>query len=263
MSISPSFTEPVPITRKATKLRMVVFGDPGVGKTTFALTFPKPLVVDTEGSLEGDAVLVAAGDEWSPNGYRDLDALYNWIKGTAKKGRYETLVIDSVDALVRFLLDECVDEPGKSRPPAESRGTLQDMLVPEQRDYLAVAKGMDRFLTKLRMLPMHIVLTSHVREPDPEKGQTKRVINVQPSVEKIVDEWSSIVGEMLFLRADGDPNDPDPKKRPKRVIITQPGLKTRKCKSRYAALLPAIETPTFPAMWAAIAKSEKKTGDSK
>lgn len=257
-TVSGAFVPPTPIRQKAEKLRIVAYGEPGVGKTTFGLTFPHPLIVDTEGSLEGDAIVDVTGDEWSPVEYRDLDALYNWIKKNRDEKGYETLVIDTIDALIDWLLTESVDTVSGRRKEIEERN-LHEMLVPEQRDYLAVQKGLDRFLTKLRMLNMHVVLLAHVRNPDdPADGKVVKVKKRQaagpPSAEAIMEKWSSIYGEFLVVRPAaraGSKTKPEPY----RALIVEPGLPTRKCKTRYRALGGAVKEPTFDKMWAAIQSS--------
>lgn len=248
-AISSTFRPPVPISGDLKPQRWVIMGDPGVGKTTLALTFPRVCHLDIESSLEGDAIVGVDGDEWHMSQYRDLNALYTWLKKNSAK--YDTIVIDTVDVLCQFLLNEATDEPGNSRGTAEERAadsdiTMHQMLVPEQRDYLALAKAMDRFLIALRMLNKHVVLLSHVREPNPEKGETKRKIDTPPSVAKLVYAWATVVGELVIVPT--KPPTPKPvgwKPEQVRVLLTQPGDGRRVTKSRFASLTPAVKDPTF------------------
>lgn len=260
-TISSTFRQPTPIDRRRSADRWVIMGDPGVGKTTLAATFPKPLWIDVEGSLQGDARTDAAaggGDEWKPESFRDLDALYVWAKKNIAEKGYQTLVIDTVDVLVSFLLNEATDAPNSGRAAAPDRAkaagtSLHDMTVPEQRDYLAVAKGLERFLFKLRMLGIDIVLLSHIREPNTEKGETKRKIDTPPSVQKVVIAWATVVGELTVTQTKRPAKPPEGwKPTDVRLLLTQPGDTKRVCKTRYRALLPAVKNPTYEVFMQAI-----------
>src|SRR3990167_3585272 len=78
---------------------MLVYGNGGVGKTTFAATAPKPLLVDCENGskyfgLRGIEVDVAKVSQWS-----DMEGLFD----IAKSGKYETIIIDPIGELMEEL----------------------------------------------------------------------------------------------------------------------------------------------------------------
>lgn len=233
--------QPSPISSAdRTPLRVVAFGDPGVGKTSFALTFPRPLVINTDIGLEGDALKMlkaSGGYEHSPIGAKDLTALYYWIK--EHSAEFDTIVIDSLDELVRILLDEIVDEGKGKRAADKGVGVSVLDLVPEQAEYLANQRQMHRFLHELRMLGKHIVVTSGVRD----KG--KRSIDISPGLATIVFRWASIMGELVVVSLEeGKPQS--------RVLVTDPGSTRSLNKTRYRALLPYVVEPNFTDMWSAI-----------
>lgn len=72
--------------------RIVVYGEAGIGKTTFAASATKPLLIDLEGSA--DYIDVAKA---KPKNYAAvlelIDAVIN------EEHEYKTLVIDSLDWL--------------------------------------------------------------------------------------------------------------------------------------------------------------------
>ena len=238
--------EPVPISAKFPQIRSVVYGEPGVGKTTLALSFPRPIVIDTDGGLEGDAIIDVSGEEWSPDGWRDLNAFYFWLK--TRLDRCDTIIVDSFDAMVRFLMNEVTSQPTKFRTADSWLTSLTDA-IPEQRDYLAVQRAMDRFLAQLRQTGKHIVLTSSVREPDLTKGQAKRTINVSPGIEALVMGWTNIAGELTIVKDKAGARH--------RVLSTEEGQPTRKAKSRWSTLTPGIVDPTYDLIKAGIAQEDK------
>lgn len=88
-----------------------ITGDAGVGKTTLACTFPKPIVIRVEDGLQSipenlrpDAfpILQSVDELWG-----QLGALIN------EKHDYKTVVIDSVTKLDRMFIDYVVDNDPK------------------------------------------------------------------------------------------------------------------------------------------------------
>lgn len=234
--------EPAPLVRREPKTRAVIYGDPGVGKTSLALTWPRIVALDFDGGLEGDAVVgIENVTEWAPEGWQDLNALYFWLKERADS--FDTILIDSLDTMANFLLAEATGEETKNRKQDGWQESIH-LTIHEQRDYLAVAKAIDRFLTLLRKLGKHIVLTSAVRLPNPEQGTTKRTPDVSPSVQSVVMQWANLVGELEIVRRKDKPDA--------RLLHTQPASPTRVAKSRWSALVPGVANPSFSAIVAKI-----------
>jgi len=225
-------------------LRLAVYGDGGVGKTSLALSFPHPLVIDTDGGLEGGAIEGVTAEQWTPERWKDLNSLYFWLKSEIEARGYETIVVDSIDTLCRFLLSESVDLPTQSRAQSASS---EELMTPELRDYGKVSYATNLFLTKLRTMSKakgtHIVLTSAVRLPDIDKGRPKRTFDLQAAVEGNVKYWSNVYGELeVFEQAGKTKADP---KTEQRVLWTRASDPKRQCKTRWASLRPGIVDPTF------------------
>lgn len=243
---------PKPVIPGMPALRIAVYGEGGAGKTTFALSFPKPLVIDTDGGLEGDAIVAADGavvdaDQWGPEKWSDLNDLYFWLKGEVDTHGYKTIVIDSIDTFCRFLRHEATDQPTRQRSADASNNEL---IAAEQQDYGKVERAVDLFLTKLKNLSksrgIHIVLTSAVRLPDPEKNRTKRTFDVQPAVESHITYWANVYGELVVVET--KPKAGATKDAPVeegRILWTRVSDPQRKCKTRFGALRPGVSSPSY------------------
>lgn len=81
-----------------------IYGQPGIGKTSIALSFPKPLLIDTDNGLYRVQAEYRC-DSVPVESYQDiLDVLQENLKD------YDTMVIDTLGKLVDFILDKIAKE---------------------------------------------------------------------------------------------------------------------------------------------------------
>lgn len=87
--------------------KMLIYGDPYVGKTTFAATFPKPLIISTDGNVKGlqginkdlQAVVIHDSNEYKTSTgismKKDGWTLFKEVvEAVVDSDEYETIIID-------------------------------------------------------------------------------------------------------------------------------------------------------------------------
>lgn len=203
-------------------LVMLVYGEGGVGKTTFASTAPKPLIIDCEGGakyfgLRGIKVDVAQVKNWSD--MRDVIDI-------AKGDKYDTIVIDPIGELMdklkrhMFALNDSKLVQKDGSPTMAGWGWLKKTM----RDYIKV----------LRDSGKHIIIVAHIEEKSDEDRMIKR-----PKIEtKLSDDLVTmvdVVGYMTIVQDEGVA---------KRIIIVDPSNDKYTAKDRTGQLGKMIE-PNF------------------
>lgn len=131
------------------RLKALFYGAAGVGKTTCAIQFPRPYLIDTERGAENDQyvkLLNAAGGAYFFT--TDPDDLINEIKALlSEKHEYKTLIIDPLTVIYNDLLDKAADKVGtdfgKHKGPADRK--------------------IKHLLTLLLRLDMNVIITSHAK----------------------------------------------------------------------------------------------------
>ena len=178
----------------------MIYGSGGVGKTTFAATAPKPLLVDCENGskyfgLRGIAVDIAKVNQWS-----DMEGLFD----IAKSGQYETIIIDPIGELMEKLKRYMILKGDKKL--VQSDGS------PSMAGWGWLKDTMRSTVKILRDSGCNLLLIAHVDE----KGDEEKLVKRPAIMTKLSDELVNmvdIVGYMTVLQIDGEE---------KRVIIVDP-----------------------------------------
>ncbi len=178
---------------------MLVYGEGGVGKTTFASTAPKPLLADCEGGakyfgLRGIDVDVAHIKKWS-----DMRDYANAM------GDYETVVIDPIGELLEKLKRYMRVQGNTKR--------IQSDGSPTMAGWGWLKKTMRRYLKMLRDSGKNVLIVAHVEEQKDEQRLVKRP-KIQTKLADEVVNMVDIVGYMTMMNNERGDSE--------RVIIINP-----------------------------------------
>lgn len=236
------------------RLNMLVFGDFGQGKTTFAGTFPNCLFLSVEG---GDIALreMPTTHQIDPrtriHRIRTMDDMrqaYAWIASGAWGG-FDSIVIDSLSDLQDKALYEVMARR-ESRNPNSPKGQ------PQQRDWQEVTITLRRMAMLFRDLPKNVVFTTLYRnDKNPQTvggyaGSRPIRAELSPSVYKAVAAYVDIVGFLQQYPVIG-PNG-QPTGVTQRYMIFDDPTQTYAVKKRFVSLPSYIINPTYQSLIQAI-----------
>lgn len=144
--------------------RLLIYGTPGIGKTTLASEFPNAIFLQVEDGTPGETELASFG---LLKTYADfMDALYSLVDG---EHDFKTVVIDSATALQKLIFQETCDrgdDKGNRKENIEDFGYGKGYIY-SQRITDEVLDG----LTKIRDKGIATVIIAHSkieRFDDPE-----------------------------------------------------------------------------------------------
>ncbi len=161
------------------RLKALFYGNAGAGKTMAAIQFPRPYVIDTEGSCDKPQYVAAINNV---NGAVlrtiDFDEMVNEVKELmTTKHEYKTLVIDSLTVLYNDLLDKAEKKVGTEFG----------------RHYNEANKRMKQLLNLLFRIDMNVIITAHSKN---EYGQNLAILGQTFDCYKKLDYLFDLVFEI-------------------------------------------------------------------
>lgn len=161
-----------PATAVAKKLKVLIYGASGTGKTIAALSFPRPAVVDTEGGtdLYAGRAGIPAFSVLRAKSLSDVEAAIKFIQADNGK-TFETLVIDAITVLYDVQKD------------AAARSNLKDGEM-NPRLWNRVNGRMVALYNALTNLPVHVVVIARESELYEGEGLNLKRTGVKPDGDK-------------------------------------------------------------------------------
>lgn len=183
--------------------KMLIYGDPGTTKSSFAATAPNNLIVDLD---EG---LVSAKS--SPNGIAEQVRAFPWIgfnglsaligklsQNTPELDWVETLTIDPFSETHKRGLDEVLAREHAKAPRTANR------YVAETEHHTENNNRMLAIIRALKDLNRNLIITAHARTVEPKGKPAKTFPDFSESLANKIEGMMDIVGYMTRREIDGE-----------------------------------------------------------
>jgi phage nucleotide-binding protein len=226
---------------------MLIYGDPGVGKTVLAGSadevpeLRKVLLVDVEGgdmSLESrypNVDLVRVTD------FAALQDIYNFLNLSRGHG-YNTVVLDTLTEMQKLSMDRIMSRVKQEDP---------DIEMPRQRDWGINIDQIRTMVRAFRDLPIHTVFTCHSKE---DQDQRTGIRFIKPSLSgKLANEVSGFMDIVVYLYVKEDENG-----KPVRVLMSH-SSEQHVAKDRSDTLPQYLQSPTMAKIYHTIVGEAEET----
>lgn len=171
--------------KQMTPLKIVIYGPEGIGKSTFAARFPRPVFIDTEGSTKHmDVARTPRPASWAM-----LMEQVRYFRD--HPGEFATLVIDTADWAEQLCI---TDLCARSKKPG-----IEDFGY--GKGYIYLAEDFGRLLNLLEEViehGMNVVATAHAKmrkfeQPDEMGAYDRWELKLQKTTAPLLKEWADMV----------------------------------------------------------------------
>lgn len=170
------------------RIRFLLYGESGVGKTVHASTWPKPLFLDAD---DGMASVRRQVDRISIRSWEEIFEVFAWLRDQ-RELVYQTIVVDTLNEIQRLILDFIVAHyPGRRNYDTQ----------PTLPDYGKMIDETINFVRFLRALPINLVIVTQVRDREFETDAVQPLLMGKRTA-KDVCRMMDLVG-FMFKTEDG------------------------------------------------------------
>ncbi|HLX53130.1 MAG TPA: AAA family ATPase [Aquella sp.] len=175
------------------RLKLFIYGNAKVGKTTAAIQFPNAYFIDTETGAEQDKYIEILQQKesmvWSNREHKnDFDEILEEIKSLlTEKHNYKTVIIDPLTHLYDDLVDKCAEKLKNSSKEKDATG------MEFGRHYSEASKKMKHLVRLLSRLDMNVIITSHAKN---EYGNDMKILGTTFDCYKKMDYLFDLIIEV-------------------------------------------------------------------
>jgi len=166
--------------------RMIIYGEAGIGKTTFAVSAPAPIVIQTEdglGVLDAPRFPIATSFE---------DVLESLQSLAEEDHTFKTVVVDSLDWLEPLIWAATCKRLGVSSIEAPGYGRGYVETCTEWRKFFAYVTALRDEKDMLIIMTAHSVI-QHVEDPI-HPAYDMHALKLHKRASAIAEEYSDIIG---------------------------------------------------------------------
>ena len=170
-------------------VRMVLYGQNGIGKTTFGAGMNQPFILAVE---DGIGTMPVWHDKAHAKTYDEIVQTLLEVGGYFQKGEFRSLIVDSMDALQSKIQEKILREHGKKTLNDFSYGKGYELFKQEWENFRNL---MERFRVELGANVLLIAQTESKTVADPVNGpHNTYVMRLDRRAVGVLRDWADIVG---------------------------------------------------------------------
>lgn len=230
-----------PIARTEAHIKMLVHGEPGVGKSVLAGSSPKCLILTHDkDEMSSPAEWGSKAHVWHVPDFHEMDEAYEYLRHDGHK-EYEWVWWDNLTLWQEQCLDKVMEELVADKPH-------RNRWVPDMHEYLVVQNQLATYVRNIKALPMHFGITAHTMRSEDEDGKVQYVPMLQGGQGALSQKVCGYMGVVAYM-----------------YVVRKEGTEVRKinvskrtkflAKSRFKGLQGEMSSPTIPKVMAAVSSS--------
>lgn len=222
-------------------VKLLVYGYSGAGKTVFASTAPRPLLIDVEGGTMSIRQFGRKVDVVRITSFEQLKSVYNSIETDGSK--WDTIIIDSLTELMKSSMTAVMGEVVAQNP-------RRDPDIPGLQEYGKNAEIIRKVIRRFRDLPKHVIFTCLTLDTtDQDTGLPVAKPALTGKMANEVPAYMDVVGRLIKRRNREDATKID-------RILQLDSDDTFVAKSRHSGLGSELLFPDFAEMVKAVQSSK-------
>lgn len=180
--------------------RMIIYGDPGCGKTPLVGTSPRGLILNADPYGTVSAALTGSKcDRWDVRDHYDLDDAKEYLRHGGTDD-YDWVWLDSITLFQERGLDQIMEDlikGGKNH---------RKVYLPDKGEYGQNQNRIKLWVRGMVDLPINFGMTAHVMKVEDDDGNIlmkPAIQGVQGQVSDTICGYMGLVGHMYQVRRDG------------------------------------------------------------
>jgi phage nucleotide-binding protein len=178
----------VPVSQADPYLKVLLYGRNGMGKTRFACTAPKPLLIDIQEKGTKSVRNYKDVEVFPAKSWKEVVWAYWFLRAGGHD--YESVILDTITGMQNVCMVQVLKE-------SEDRDPTKDPKTASQRDWGKLAQLMKEQLLNFRNLDMHVIFTAQERTYDNEEEERmERVPDLSPGSRATATACVDIIGRI-------------------------------------------------------------------
>lgn len=175
------------------RVRCMVYGESGSGKTVFAATWNEPIFLDLD---DGMASITHPVARIGISGWQELQEAYMYLKFSEHK--FKTVVVDSLNESQWHSMQNVINNFPAIRRSYDN--------LPSMSDYGKALDDFDKFVRVMRALPMNVVFIAQLAKRDDPEEMARPQFTGKATAENIA-RMMDVIG-FLYKMDSTDPIKP-------------------------------------------------------